>query len=56
MALEEKTQAAITRKKGKATPGRRTRKVKTTASEPQGNAITRPLYRRSITSAMCAPS
>lgn len=44
MALEEKTQAAITRKKGKATPGRRTRKVKTTASEPQGNAITRPLY------------
>ena len=44
MALEENTQAAITRKKGKATPGRRTRKVKTTASEPQGNAITRPLY------------
>ncbi len=44
MALEEKTQAAITRKKGKATPGRRTRKVKTSASEPQGNAITRPLY------------
>ncbi len=44
MALEEKTQVAITRKKGKATPGRRTRKVKTTASEPQGNAITRPIY------------
>ncbi len=44
MALEEKTQTAITRKKGKATPGRRTRKVKTTASEPQGNAVTRPLY------------
>ena len=45
MAVEEQTQAAITQKKGKATPGRRTRKVKTTAkAEPQGNAITRPLY------------
>ena len=36
MALEENTQAAITRKKGKATPGRRTRKVKTTASRAAG--------------------
>lgn len=44
MALEENTQVSITKKKGKATPGRRTRKVKTTAAEPQGNAVTRPLY------------
>ena len=45
MAVEEKTQSAITRKKGKATPGRRSRKVKTAAkAEPQGNALTRPLY------------
>ncbi len=35
---------AITEKKGKATPGRRTRKVKSAKAEPQGNAITRPLY------------
>jgi preprotein translocase SecE subunit len=44
MAVEEKRQSAITEKKGKATPGRRSRKVKTTKAEPQGNAITRPLY------------
>ena len=44
MAVEEQTQGALTRKKGKATPGRRTRKVKTTNAEPQGNAVTRPLY------------
>ena len=45
MAVEEQVQSALTQKKGKATPGRRTRKVKTTAkAEPQGNAITRPLY------------
>ncbi|MCY3833104.1 MAG: preprotein translocase subunit SecE [Chloroflexi bacterium] len=44
MAVEEQTQRAITQKKGKATPGRRTRKVKTDKVEPQGNAITRPLY------------
>ena len=37
--------SAITAKKGKATPGRRTRKVKTTRAEPQGNAVTRPLFR-----------
>ena len=42
---EDQSRGAITRKKGKATPGRRTRKVKTTNAEPQGNAITRPLYR-----------
>ncbi len=36
--------SALTEKKGKATPGRRTRKVKTTKTEPQGNAITRPIY------------
>ncbi len=44
MAVEEKTQQAITQKKGKATPGRRTRKVKNVKSEPQGNTLTRPLY------------
>jgi len=45
MAVEEQTRRAITEKKGKATPGRRSRKVKTTTkAEPQGNAITRPLY------------
>ena len=44
MAVEEQTQHAITDKKGKATPGRRTRKVKTTKTEPQGNTVTRPLY------------
>ena len=44
MAVEEQTQQAITDKKGKATPGRRTRKVKTTKTEPQGNTVTRPLY------------
>ena len=45
MAVEEQTRNAITEKKGKATPGRRSRKVKTTTTaEPQGNAITRPLY------------
>lgn len=44
MAVEEQTQRAITQKKGKATPGRRSRKVKTAKVEPQGNAITRPLY------------
>ncbi len=44
MAVEEGARGAITEKKGKATPGRRTRKVKKTKAEPQGNAITRPLY------------
>ena len=44
MAVEEQSQTAITDKKGKATPGRRTRKVKTTKTEPQGNTVTRPLY------------
>jgi len=44
MAVDEQTQRAITEKKGKATPGRRSRKVKTAKVEPQGNAITRPLY------------
>ncbi|MCY3779469.1 MAG: preprotein translocase subunit SecE [Chloroflexi bacterium] len=46
MALDktERSTGAITDKKGKATPGRRSRKVKKTKVEPQGNAITRPLY------------
>lgn len=45
MAVEEQARSALTEKKGKATPGRRSRKVKTTTKvEPQGNAITRPLY------------
>lgn len=44
MAVEDRSQGGLTQKKGKATPGRRTRKVKTTKVEPQGNAITRPLY------------
>ena len=41
---EKGNTGAITGKKGKATPGRRTRKIKNTKAEPQGNAITRPLY------------
>ena len=45
MAVEEQTRSALTQKKGKATPGRRSRKVKTTTkAEPQGNTLTRPLY------------
>lgn len=44
MAVEEQVQSAMTEKKGKATPGRRTRKVKKVKSEPQGNSLTRPLY------------
>ncbi len=45
-AREQQGQGAVTQKKGKATPGRRARrKVKTSQSEPQGNAVTRPLYR-----------
>ncbi len=44
MATEEQATSAMTEKKGKATPGRRTRKVKKTKNEPQGNAVTRPLY------------
>ena len=43
-AREQQSQSAITEKKGSATPGRRSRKVKKTKTEPQGNAITRPLY------------
>jgi len=43
-AREGQRQGAITQKKGRATPGRRARKVKTTKAEPQGNALTRPLY------------
>ena len=43
-AAEKQSRGAITQKKGKATPGRRARKVKNTKAEPQGNAITRPLY------------
>ncbi len=42
--VEKRSTGAITEKKGKATPGRRSRKVKNTKTEPQGNAITRPLY------------
>ena len=41
---EEQATGLSTDKKGKATPGRRTRKIKNTKSEPQGNAVTRPLY------------
>ncbi len=41
---DDQPAGAITEKKGKATPGRRTRKVKKTKAEPQGNAVTRPLY------------
>ena len=44
MAVEDQTQNTMTDKKGKATPGRRTRKVKKAKTEPQGNAVTRPLY------------
>ena len=36
--------SAITSKKGAATPGRRSRKVKKGKPEPQGNAISRPLH------------
>lgn len=43
-AREKQSESAITEKKGSATPGRRSRKVKKTKAEPQGNAVTRPLY------------
>ncbi len=43
-ARETQSESAITEKKGSATPGRRSRKVKKTKAEPQGNAVTRPLY------------
>lgn len=42
-SVEQQSDSAITEKKGSATPGRRSRKVKKTKNEPQGNAITRPL-------------
>ncbi len=37
-------EGAITERKGTATPGRRTRKIKKGKPEPQGNTITRPLF------------
>ena len=43
-AVDNLSEDAITEKKGKATPGRRTRKVKKAKSEPQGNTLTRPLF------------
>lgn len=43
--IVDEQENAITDKKGKATPGRRQRKVKSTKkNEPQGNGLTRPLY------------
>lgn len=36
--------SAITERKGAATPGRRTRKIKKGKPEPQGNTMTRPVY------------
>lgn len=39
-----KNEGAITERKGTATPGRRTRKIKKGKPEPQGNTITRPLF------------
>ena len=39
-----KNDSAITERKGVATPGRRTRKIKKGKPEPQGNALTRPLF------------
>ncbi len=47
MAAEETAdnkQSAITERKGTATPGRRSRKIKKGKPEPQGNALTRPLF------------
>jgi len=41
---EQRNTGAITEKKGRATPGRRVRKSKKAKNEPQGNALTRPLY------------
>ena len=43
-SVEMQDESAITDKKGSATPGRRSRKVKKTKNEPQGNAVTRPLF------------
>jgi len=42
--IVDENENSITDKKGKATPGRRQRKAKKTKNEPQGNAITSPLY------------
>jgi len=40
----DKSEGAITERKGIATPGRRTRKIKKGKPEPQGNAMTRPVF------------
>ena len=44
-SVKEQKENAITKKKGAATPGRRSRKAKKAKNEPQGNTLTRPLYR-----------
>lgn len=41
---KERKEGEITAKKGTATPGRRSRKVKKAKNEPQGSALTRPFY------------
>ena len=43
-SVKEQKEGAITEKKGTATPGRRSRKVKKAKNEPQGNTLTRPFY------------
>jgi len=44
--VEEQDSNAITEKKGRATPGRRQRRKSKSSNknEPQGNALTRPIY------------
>ena len=41
---EKQEEKAVTAKKGTATPGRRSRKIKKVKNEPQGNTVTRPFY------------
>ena len=43
-SVENQEESAITDKKGEATPGRRTRKIRKGKPEQQGNTMTRPLY------------
>jgi preprotein translocase SecE subunit len=42
--VDEQEENSITEGKGRATPGRRTRRKSKGSSEEEGNALTRPLY------------
>ena len=42
--VDEQESNSLTEKKGRATPSRRERKTQKSKNEPQGNAITSPIY------------